>query len=357
MRRLPAKARRVTGRVLLLTPSRGLGGGIERYAETLEWALASRGVGYSRVDLHRSGAYAHAQLVALAGVQLRASTAPTRLVAVHRNLLPAASVLAARHGHAQGISVVCHGSDVWVSGHRRRVENYLMRRPGVRVVAVSSFTAGALACHKPAAILPPGLSGKWFATLVETAATRRCGPGIHLLTAFRLADWRDKGLPELLRAVATLGRPDVHLTICGSGEPPDELLRLIGEHSHCTLRAGLTDSDFARQLAAADLFILATRTRPGRDACGEGFGLVLLEAQVAGTPVIAPAHGGSHDAYVDGVTGVAPADETAEALARVLGELLQDPERLARMGQRASGWARESFAPERYASRTVAALL
>jgi hypothetical protein len=29
------------GRVLLLSPCRGLGGGIERYIETLEWAFAT----------------------------------------------------------------------------------------------------------------------------------------------------------------------------------------------------------------------------------------------------------------------------------------------------------------------------
>ena len=34
----------MTGRALLLTPSFGQGGGIERYAETLEWAFAAQGV-------------------------------------------------------------------------------------------------------------------------------------------------------------------------------------------------------------------------------------------------------------------------------------------------------------------------
>ena len=78
----------------------------------------------------------------------------------------------------------------------------------------------------------------------------------------------------------------------------------------------------AAELAAADLFILATRTRRGRRACGEGFGLVLLEAQAAGTPVVGPAYGGSRDAYMESVTGVAPVGESAEALAVVLGDLL-----------------------------------
>ena len=63
----------------------------------------------------------------------------------------------------------------------------------------------------------------------------------------------------------------------------------------------------------------AFRLSQWRTNVGEGFGLVLLEAQAAGTPVIATAYGGSHEACIEGVTGVAPADESAEALIRIRG--------------------------------------
>jgi glycosyltransferase involved in cell wall biosynthesis len=85
--------------------------------------------------------------------------------------------------------------------------------------------------------------------------------------------------------------------------------------------------------------------------------MVLAEAQVAGTPVVAPAYGGSRDAYLDGLTGVAPAGEPAAELSEVLRRLLADPGRLAQMGQRATEWARESFAPESYARRAILRLL
>jgi phosphatidylinositol alpha-1,6-mannosyltransferase len=202
------------------------------------------------------------------------------------------------------------------------------------------------------------LSREWIDTLAAAAAGR---PGhdaqIRLVTAFRLEDWRTKGLPQLVEAVTALGRPDVRLTICGSGSPPTDLLRLVSERSWCVLRPDLSDDGLACELAAADLFVLATRTRIGRDAVGEGFGLVLLEAQAAGTPVIAPAYGGSHEAYVEGVTGVAPADESAEALTTTLRDLLKDPARLARMGEHAAQWTRQAFAPERYAQLAVRRLL
>lgn len=355
----PPAASGVSDRVLLLAPSSGLGGGIERYAETLEWVFAAQGIDFVRVDLGRPGLPGHVRMLAQARTILRQSMVPARVVVLHRALLPVAWLLA-RESQVSGISVICHGGEVWGARHRARwyLENRLMRRPAVRVVAVSSFTAGALADVSPATVLAPGLSQAWFRTLAAaSSASRRAGHEIHLATAFRLADWRSKGLPELLSAVAALQRPDVRTIVCGTGEPPPELRQLVSRHCHCTLQPNLSDHELASQLAAADLFVLATRTRSGASPSGEGFGLVLLEAQVAGTPVIAPAYGGSHSAFVGQITGAAPADETAEALTALLAELLKDPQRLARMGMRATEWARESFAPERYAPYAVARLL
>lgn len=348
-----------TGRVLMLTPSRGVGGGIERYVETLEWAFALQGVPCQRLDLSRAGARAHLAMLADARAVLRMSPEPTRLIVGHRALMPVATLLA-REPTACGISVVCHGIECWGARFRLRtsVEGRLMQRPGVRVVAVSSFTAGTLACQCQATILHPALSREWFETLVDAAAAvRGRPPGIHLATAFRLAGWQEKGLRQLVEAMTALRRGDIHLTICGIGDPPPDLLRFVADHNVCTLRAGMTDRELAHQIATADLFVLATRTRPGRRPSGEGFGLVLLEAQVAGTPVVAPAHGGSSDAYLAGVTGIAPPDETSEALSSVLKEILDDPARLTWMGRRASEWARESFAPERYARLVTQQLL
>ena len=348
----------MTAGVLLLTPSRGRGGGIERYAETLEWAFAHQQIPCRRLDLRRSGARAHARLLAEGRPYLRAAHGPTRLVLAHRALTPVAAMLA-RDEAVSGVSVVCHGSDVWGTrqGPRRWAEAHLMRRSGVRVAAVSSFTAGALAGDCPATVLPPGLSRAWFDHLVE--ASESAGPGhgdIRIVTAFRLSDWRNKGLVQLAEAVAGLKRPELRVTVCGTGQPPADLRKFTQRH-RIALHPGLTDEQLARQLAEADLLVLATRTKAGRGACGEGFGLVLLEAQVAGTPVIGPAYGGSRDAYIDQVTGVTPTDESPSALARTIDGLLRDPGRLPQMGKTAAEWARQAFAPEQYASLVVERLL
>lgn len=346
-------------RVLLLTPSRGLGGGIERYLGTVEAALDREGVDHGRIDQSHPGLAAYREMARRAVADIRSSGRRTRLVVAHPRLLPV-GVLVARMADVSGISLLCYGADVWVPSWdpRWRLEKALIRNADVRVVAISSFTAGTLFAVRPATILPAGVSQQWFDTLVSaSAASPPARTGIDLVTVFRLADWRDKGLPEMLAAIAALGRDDVRLSVLGSGDAPPELTRLVARHECCTLRSGLDDAELARQLAAADLLVLATRTRTGRHAYGEGFGLVLLEAQLAGTPVVAPAYGGSHDAFVDQVTGMAPADESAQALAEVLEAMLSDPGRLELMGKRAGEWARATFASEHYSSLVVARLL
>jgi phosphatidylinositol alpha-1,6-mannosyltransferase len=362
----PGRGGARAGRALLLAPSRGLGGGIERYLQTVESAFDDAGVASRRVDLSRPGPAGHRVLLADATSALAsiAGPVPTRLVVGHRSLLPVAAVLA-RTRRVDGISVVCHGSDVWKSRRSPRsgLESWLMSRHDVRLVAVSSFTAGALLPHGLATILPPGLSRAWFGELVRAAGREAAATGarerarLGVMTAFRLAEWRDKGLPQLTAALAALGRGDVRLTVCGSGAPPADLVAHVRRYPWCTLRPGLSDAELAARFAQASLFVLATRTRQGSRPSGEGFGLVLLEAQVAGTAVVGPAHGGSPGAYLDGITGETPRDESVPALAQVLDGLLARPARLGQMGARGAQWARARFDPDRYAALAVDRLL
>jgi phosphatidylinositol alpha-1,6-mannosyltransferase len=193
-----------TGQVLLLAPSRGLGGGIERYAQTVQSAFDGAGVACRRLDLATPGPRGHRALLVAAAAALAGTAAPTRVVIAHRSLLPVARVLG-RIRPVGGISVICHGSDVWGARWAPRwlLESRLMHHPDVRLVAVSSFTAGALFPGGQATILPPGLSRTWFDELVNAAdqaadragAAGDCLPAaaLEVMTAFRLGEWRDKG--------------------------------------------------------------------------------------------------------------------------------------------------------------------
>jgi phosphatidylinositol alpha-1,6-mannosyltransferase len=347
----------------MLSPSRGLGGGIERYAETLEWAFRSEQVPVTRLDLNgplmRHKAIAHYQLYAACRSELQDKRNTTHIVVLHRSLLPVAWLLA-RNRPIRKISVVCHGNEVWGNRPfcRSWIEKRILEHSTVRIIAVSSYTAGALSRVRAAGILPPGLSAEWFNTLVQASTVKRqVREQVELITAFRLGQWRDKGLSQLIEAVAALGRRDIHLNICGIGSPPPDLLHLLHAHSWCTLFTDLPPSQLAQKFAEADLMVLATQARPGRDAFYESYGLVLIEAQVAGTPVIAPAFGGSRDTFVAQRTGVCPSGQAPEDLSLLLAELTRDRERLALMGAEASKWARDAFSPETYARRAIASLL
>jgi glycosyltransferase involved in cell wall biosynthesis len=327
---------------------------------TVEAAFARHAVRYRRLDLLGPGVPGGTRrrigFVREVRRAVRAGPGPVRLILAHRNLLPVVHAVS-RHANFGAATVVLHGYEVWSAGRTRGART--MRRRDVRVVAGSNFTAGAVAHLCPARVLHPGVPAPWYDTLVVagTQAQRDSAERLDLVTAFRLAGWREKGLDTLLAAVTRLGDDRVRLTVCGTGPVPDDLRATVAAHPWCRLTPDLSDHDLAARLAGADLFVLCTRTRAGTVASGEGFGLVLLEAQLAGTPVVAPAHGGSGDAYLPGITGVAPVDETPAALCAALAPLLSDERRRSELGRAAAAWSRSRFEPAAYDRQIVRTLL
>jgi D-inositol-3-phosphate glycosyltransferase len=61
----------------------------------------------------------------------------------------------------------------------------------------------------------------------------------------------------------------------------------------------------------------------------ESFGLVALESQACGTPVVAASVGGLPTAVADGVSGVLVDGHDPELWAKVLGDLVRSPSALA----------------------------
>ena len=86
----------------------------------------------------------------------------------------------------------------------------------------------------------------------------------------------------------------------------------------------------------------------------EGFSNAILEYMAAARPVVTTDVGGAREAVEEGETGyvVAPGDDEAMA-ARVV-ELLRDPERARRMGERGRRVVEEKFSCEAQLARTEA---
>lgn len=347
----------MTDRALMLAPSGGLGGGIERYLDSVQSALESRDVPVHRLDLltRRSGSGRARKLdfIRRARKAVARSQTPLRVIVGHRNLAAALPMLRRLPSYA-GSSVVLHGSEMWSGRSRRGCRT--LQAPDVRLVAASSFTAGAaMAAGFRASVLHPGVSYDWFEKL--TTARPEPHEGIEVLTVFRLSEWRYKGLETLIDALRRLNCPDMQLSVCGSGEVPADLRILLDGTAGTRLFNNLDDGALACRLASADMMVLATRTSQESGTSGEGFGLVLLEAQLAGTPVVAPAYGGSADAFQAGITGVAPGSESVVDLAWQIGRLYGDAGLRRRMGASAAEWARTRFHPYVHAGRVVETLL
>lgn len=80
----------------------------------------------------------------------------------------------------------------------------------------------------------------------------------------------------------------------------------------------------------------------------EPFGRVVVEAMLAGRPVVATAAGGVLDIVQDRVTGLLVPPKDATAMAHAIRRLLQDREQARRMGRRARQDAKERFSIQQH---------
>jgi phosphatidylinositol alpha-1,6-mannosyltransferase len=80
----------------------------------------------------------------------------------------------------------------------------------------------------------------------------------------------------------------------------------------------------------------------------EGLGIVYLEAQACGTPVIAGTSGGAPEAVLDGETGLVVDGRDVHAVSTAVTQLLSDPQRRAAMGA-----AGRAFVTQRYAWEVI----
>ena len=83
----------------------------------------------------------------------------------------------------------------------------------------------------------------------------------------------------------------------------------------------------------------------------EAFGLVLLEAGVAGKAVVASAVGGIPETIIDGETGILVPAERADSLAGAILKMLSNPSETAEMGRKAREHVLRNFRPEDFRDR------
>jgi glycosyltransferase involved in cell wall biosynthesis len=335
-------------------------GGSERHLLTLLPALAERGVDvrFAGLDVPAAAPDAFYDELEASGIPFVRERSAAQLVRaihrlqpelVHTHLVHADvfGAVAAVTARATLVSTK-HNDDPFRSGPFRYVERALTRR-AARVICITGSLARfqlervGLPAHK-LTVVHYGLD-----ELPRAWAGGSPGPELpadaHVLLAVsRLT--AQKGLGVAVRALATLRRehPGLVLVVLGEGPEREQLQALA-------LELGVTDSvhlpgrvgDVAHWYRRADMLVHPARW--------EGFGLALLEAMLAGLPVVASDVSSIPEIVRHGETGLLVPPDDPAALAAAIERVLQGP---TGFGSAGLARAHEEFSVARMAEQTLA---
>jgi len=231
-----------------------------------------------------------------------------------------------------------------------------------RVVTISQYTRQELIRLgvEPDRIIiaPPGVDADYFQPNREAGEHIRSLYGLGekpiLLTVARLIPRKGhdrviEAMPFILQQV-----PEAIYVIVGEGPDEERLRKLVqsvGVGNRVAFIGSVPAADLLGWYNAADLMVMPNRRENG-DV--EGFGIVFLEANACGKPVIGGRSGGVMDAIDDGESGCLVDPYDSQAVAKAAIRLLADPALAHRMGARGREWAKK-FSWER-AARQVQTL-
>ena len=154
-----------------------------------------------------------------------------------------------------------------------------------------------------------------------------------------------KGIDTAIRSLPRI--PEAALLVLGDGPGRAALLRLanelgVGDRLLMPGRVG----DIAAIYQRADLLVHPARW--------EGFGLAMLEAMLAGKPVVATEAGSAPEIVVDGETGVIVPASDPPGMAAAVNIILGEPNLARGYGNRGLERARAEFSVEKMTRRTLA---
>jgi glycosyltransferase involved in cell wall biosynthesis len=346
---------------------RGVGGS-ERHLLTLLPALRARGVDARFLGLDVGDPGPFYDQLRQAGVPFERARSPRdvdpllaaaliravrreRPDVVHTHLVHADvyGALAALAGRVALVSTK-HNDDPFRVGPFRRVERLITRRAST----VVCITAALARFNEERVGLPAAKLEVIHYGLDELPAAwgPPGGPALPVGARVLLAVARlehQKGLDVAIEALARLlpAHPGAVLVVLSQGGRLERELRDLAEARGVSGSVFLAGSvgDVADWLSRAELLVHPARW--------EGFGLAVLEAMLAGLPVVATNVSAIPEVVLDGHTGMLVPPDDPEQLAAALDTLLSDRERARALGAAGHERARALFSVEQMAARTI----
>lgn len=267
------------------------------------------------------------------------ASAPLGLMALAARAAGASRIVASTHGHEVG----------WSMLPPTRLLLRMIGNQSDAVTYISEYTKARLApafgnkCSYVA--LPSGVDSQSFqpAEASEVAQTRKAwGLSTDPVIVCTSRVVRRKGQDQLVRVLAEI--PKAQLVIVGSGDYLSRVKRLAeiyGVEDRVVFTGSVSDQDLRGLLAAADIFAMPARTRfSGLDV--EGLGIVYLEAQASGLPVIAGDSGGAAET-VTPETGIVVSGRDREQLRKAIVRLLEKPQMRSDMGAAGRAYVQDEW--------------
>lgn len=145
-----------------------------------------------------------------------------------------------------------------------------------------------------------------------------------------------KGQDIMIQAVPDIVKeiPNFLYAIVGDGDQKEELVKLVSElnvQKYVQFLSGTSDQEMIECYQQCDLFILPNRTI-NQDI--EGFGMVLVEAQACGKPVVAGDSGGTKETMLIGESGFIVDATKPNNIAELVIQIILDDEKLIDMGEK-----------------------
>ncbi len=226
-----------------------------------------------------------------------------------------------------------HGRD-FSTAHRGKLSLDQLFSEGDYFLVNSEYTRSSiitLGC-KPERITLVGVAGV-DPSLFTFKPRHRTEP-LRLMSVARLVE--KKGLEYAIRGVASVIKKTqykIQYDILGEGSLRHKLEVIIedlGVGSHIRLLGAKTHQQVAEHMSQVHLLLLTSVTASDGDT--EGLGVALLEAQMAGIPVLATQHNGFHDAVVDGQSGFLVPERDSVAIEERLIFLIENSSLWPQMG-------------------------